>query len=262
MTLDSANNAWKITENANSILRVTITGSTTIPAISVPSQDSLTFTYSSFSPNRYTATANSLQIYANGYDDRYLVSTSGRSDGPTSTGYNNPTYAGIIGLIYPTEEIWIDDSDIDWAKFFLTRTSVVGGNGTASQRYKLYLRVRKYANFNDAYNEINLIDTYTKIIADNYFYQDNQNAQYDTDTYNINGASIQVNSNGSNYFRVDLRQVHDATATYSGNSSVSVYGWDFNGDIVVRFGRVNNGYSLFGPGGLQVYQGFKNYMNE
>ena len=261
MTLDSANNAWKITENANSILRVTITGSTSIPAISVPSQDSLTFSYSNYSPNRYTATANSLQPYANGYNDTYLTSTSGRSDGPTSTGYNNLTYAGIIGLIYPTEEIWIDDSDMDWTKFFSTRTRSIGGNGSASQRYQLYLRVRKYANHNDAYNETNLIETYTKLIASNYFFEDNANSQYDTDTYNLNGTSIQVNSNGSNYFRVDLRQIHDGTATYNGFSSVGIYGWDFNGSIVVRFGAVNNGYSLFGPGGLQVYQGFKNYMN-
>ena len=261
MTLDSANNAWKITENANSILRVTITGSTSIPAISVPSQDSLTFSYSNYSPNRYTATANSLQTYAIGYNDTYLTSTSGRSDGPSSTGYNNLTYAGIIGLIYPTEEIWIDDSDMDWAKFFLTRTRSIGGNGSASQRYQLYLRVRKYANHNDAYNETNLIETYTKLIANNYFFEDNANPQYDTDTYNLNGTSIQVNSNGSNYFRVDLRQIHDGTATYNGFSSVGIYGWDFNGSIVVRFGRVNNGYSLFGPGGLQVYQGFRNYMN-
>jgi len=261
MTLDSTNNAWRITENANSILRLTITGSTTIPAISVPSQDLLNFSYSSYSPNRYTATADSYQPYANGYNDTYLTSTSGRTDGPTSTGYNNLTYAGIIGLIYPTEEIWIDDSDMDWAKFFLTRTRSIGGNGSASQRYQLYLRVRKYANHSDAYNETNLIETYTKLIANNYFFQDNANPQYDTDTYNLNGTSIQVNSNGSNYFRVDLRQIHDGTATYNGYSSVDVYGWDFDGNIVVRFGRVNNGYSLFGPGGLQVYQGFRNYMN-
>ena len=261
MTLDSANNAWKITENANSILRVTITGSTSIPAISVPSQDSLTFTYSSVSPNRYTETADVTQPYASGTDTRYLVSTSGRSDGPSSTGYNNPTYAGIIGLIYPTEEIWIDDSDMDWAKFFLTRTNLIGGGGSASQRYRLYLRVRKYANHSDAYNETNVIQTYQKLLADNYFFQDNSNPAYDTNTYNINGTSIQVNSNGSNYFRVDLLQDHQGSATYNGYSNVVIAGFDFNGSIVVRFGAVNNGYSLFGPGGLQVYQGFRNYMN-
>jgi hypothetical protein len=260
MTLDSTNNAWRITENANSILRLTITGSTTIPAVSFVYTDTLDFTYSSFGANRYTATANSYQPYANGYDDRYLVSTGGRSDGPIYTGNNNSTYAGIIYLENPTEEFWIDDSQMDWAKFFLTRTHTVGGNGSASQRYKLYLRVRKYANFNDAYNQTNLIDTYTKIIADTYFYQNNANSQYDTDTYNINGTSIQVNSS-YNWFRVDLRQIHDATAAYSGYSSVGLYGWDFNGTITVRFGKVNNGYSLFGPGGLQVYQGFRNYMN-
>jgi hypothetical protein len=33
------------------------------------------------------------------------------------------------------------------------------------------------------------------------------------------------------------------------------------GDIFVKFGRVNNGYSVFSPGGLQVYQGVRNYMN-
>jgi hypothetical protein len=100
------------------------------------------------------------------------------------------------------------------------------------------------ANFNDAYNQTNLIDTYTKIIADTYFYQNNANSQYDTDTYNINGTSIQVNSS-YNWFRVDLRQIHDATAAYSGYSSVDLYGWDFNGTITVRFGKVNNGFSLF-----------------
>ena len=34
-----------------------------------------------------------------------------------------------------------------------------------------------------------------------------------------------------------------------------------NTDIYAKFGRVNGGYSVFSPGGLQVYQGFRNFLN-
>jgi hypothetical protein len=261
ITLDSTNNVFKITQNANSVLRVAITGSTTIPSIAIASQDFLDFTYSY--GNRYNVTADwSLgQSYANQTSNVYLTSTGGRSDGPSSTGYNNPTYAGIIGLIYPTEEIWIDDSEIDWTQFFLSQTRTLLGNGFVDQRYKLYLRVRKFANHNDAYTESNVIETFERLIADNFYYEESPTTTYNTDSRNVNGTSIQVNSNGNNYFRVDLYQQQQGNVFANTYGNVSAAGFDFNGTIKVRFGQINNGYSLFGPGGLQVYQGLKNYMN-
>jgi len=32
-------------------------------------------------------------------------------------------------------------------------------------------------------------------------------------------------------------------------------------DVTFKYGRVGNGYSIFSPGGIQVYQGIRNYIN-
>jgi hypothetical protein len=87
------------------------------------------------------------------------------------------------------------------------------------------------------------------------------------DIRNVFGATIQATGGGGintvglpTIYRVEIYQQWSAS-----NDAVGAFGSITlrrpAGNIVVRYGRVSNGYSVLSPGGLQVYQGFRNYMN-
>ena len=257
--MDSTNNAFTFTENSTSKLRMAITGSTNIPDIAITSQDSITYTHTG--TNRYSIATTGGNTYNSGGDsNRILTATSGRGDGPVNLGYAG---TGIIFLQYPTEEIWVDTSDINPDIFFMSQINTVDSGDSNSftyQTYTLDLRVRKFANYTDANAGTNVITTYTRRLAEL------TRLQYAADpspaeTINVNGASIEVTS-ASNWFKVDLVQ-NMQTIVYEGPLSSfnsTTFGNDFDGAIIVRFGQIGNGYSILGPGGIQVYQGFRNYM--
>jgi hypothetical protein len=257
--MDSTNNAFTFTENSTSKLRLAITGSTNIPDISITSQDIITYTHTG--TNRYSIATTGANTYNSGGDsNRILTATSGRGDGPVTTG-NAGT--GIIFLQYPTEEIWVDTSEINADIFFMSLLNNVDtgdANSFTYQTYTLDLRVRKFADYTNANAETNVITTYTRRLAELTRLQSG-NEPTATDTINVNGASIEVTS-ASNWFKVDLVQ-NMQTIVFEGGTSImasSTFGADFDGAIIVRFGQIGNGYSILGPGGIQVYQGFRNYM--
>ena len=257
--MDSANNAFTFTENSTSKLRMAITASTNIPDISITSQDTVTFTYTG--TNRYSIATTGANTYNSGGDsNRILTATSGRGDGPVNLGYAG---TGIIALTNPTEEIWVDTSEINADIFFMSVLNDVDTGDASSftyQTYTLDLRVRKFADYTNANAETNVITTYTRRLAELTRLQSG-NEPAPTDTINVNGASIEVTSAG-NWFKVDLIQ-NMQTIVFEGGTSImasSTFGEDFDGAITVRFGQIGNGYSILGPGGIQVYQGFRNYM--
>lgn len=257
--MDSTNNAFTFTENSTSKLRMAITASTNIPDIAITSQDSITYTHTG--TNRYSITTTGPNTYNSGGDsNRILTATSGRGDGPVNLGYAG---TGIIFLQYPTEEIWVDTSEINADIFFMSLLNNVDTGDASSftyQTYTLDLRVRKFADYNDANAGTNVITTYTRRLAELTRLQSGDEFA-PTDTINVNGASIEVTS-ASNWFKVDLVQ-NMQTIVFEGGTSImasSTFGADFDGAITVRFGQIGNGYSILGPGGIQVYQGFRNYM--
>jgi hypothetical protein len=261
MTLDSANNVWRIVENSNNQLRLAITGSTSIPPIAISSTDTVTFTRTS--TQTAIAQADNPNIPVNQTNTVVLSPSSGRGDTCASQGY---TGTGIVGLIYPTEEIWVDVSEMTPALFdsCVNVSSNDGFDDYVFGKYLLQLRVRKYANCTDAENDTNVMQTYTKDIAEiiEMYSYSNGGLYLSNNQVSVSDTTVQVNSN-NNYFRIDLIETSEAYVSPGSyqNQTTSAIINRFNGSIVVRFGRVDNGYSVFGPGGLQVYQGVKSYLN-
>jgi hypothetical protein len=83
----------------------------------------------------------------------------------------------------------------------------------------------------------------------------------------IFGATISAAGQGgintpgnANWYRVELNQNWYIEAN-GGSFDSQIFARRPASDIFVKFGRVSNGYSVFSPGGLQVYQGNRNYLN-
>jgi hypothetical protein len=76
------------------------------------------------------------------------------------------------------------------------------------------------------------------------------------------GINTPAPGSPGNWYRVELRQIWQLQAvSYNPNGEAYIVANRPASDIFAKFGRVSNGYSVFSPGGLQVYQGVRNYMN-
>jgi hypothetical protein len=76
----------------------------------------------------------------------------------------------------------------------------------------------------------------------------------------MSSAGINTDTGQANWYRVEILQSWTGTIVAGSDFDTIVLRRPLS-NIQVRFGRVGNGYSVFSPGGLQVYQGFRNYMN-
>jgi hypothetical protein len=173
---------------------------------------------------------------------------------------------GIIGLVYATEEISIDSETFP-SIFGVINSSVYTGNSYA--QYTCTLRVRRFPTSTDALNQTNMNTTFGDkqvLVAKAEFgsiagsVYENSRQVYGATVEASGPGGINTDINQSNWYRVEILQSWTGTIV-AGDDFDSIILSRPASNIQVRFGRVGNGYSVFSPGGLQVYQGFRNYMN-
>jgi hypothetical protein len=263
-TLRLGANAQRISiSEANSvdtIDRVRLDASLSIPTITVSDTGSINWSNS-----------GAQLAYVNGQDatpyeygeTEYVLGDGG--------GYNYGYGWGIVGLQYGSEEIFIESEAFPPLSNIIQGS--VGGFGVDDTIYGYWncsMRVRKYPTATDAVNQTNQDMTYgTKDVLVAYReYRFNQlNTDNNIDRSEVFGATVPASGQGgintpgnANWYRIEIKQSWYAEA--GGNSFDNYIGiYRPVVDIFVKFGRVSNGYSVFSPGGLQVYQGVRNYMN-
>jgi hypothetical protein len=173
---------------------------------------------------------------------------------------------GIIGLVYATEEIGIDPDTFP-SIFGVINSSVYTGNAYA--QYTCTLRVRRFPTATDALNLTNMNTTFGDkqvLVAKAEFGStagvtyENSRQVYGATVEAAGPGGINTDINQANWYRVEILQSWNGTVV-AGDEFDSIVLSRPASNIQVRFGRVGNGYSVFSPGGLQVYQGFRNYMN-
>jgi hypothetical protein len=182
---------------------------------------------------------------------------------------------GIIGLVYASEEIFVESESFPNIDNTITGYSAFEVGSEVEGYYSATLRVRKFPTSNDALNQTNADAVYgdkQAIVAYKQFRHNAMDSDRNIDKSQVFGATFPADGPGGintpapggagNWYRVELRQIWDIQV-YSPNPNGSAYVVANRpaDNIFVKFGRVSNGYSVFSPGGLQVYQGVRNYMN-
>ena len=250
----------------DSIDRVRVDSSLDIPTITVSSTGSLRWD---------AAGQNLLTIYDTSYPTFSQINTNFDTPDYSPTHPAVSGVYGIIGLIYAAEEIFVEsesfpniDSTIDGYAAFEVNSEVEG-------YYSATLRVRKFPTDTDAFNETNADVEYgdkQAIVAYKQFRHNAMDSDRNINKSQVFGATFPADGPGGintpapgspgNWYRVELRQIWDIqvySPTPYGDAYIVANRPADN--IFVKFGRVSNGYSVFSPGGLQVYQGVRNYMN-
>ena len=266
-TLRLASNAQKIiisqATTQDSIDRVIIDASTSIPTISVTDTGSLNW-------------ANSGQqlAYVNGQDATpYAYGETGFIR-PEGCSFNQGFGCGIIGLVYGAEEIFIESENFPNIEDTITGVSALGfGADSVYGYWNCTLRVRKYPTGADALALTNQDMTYgtkTALVAYKEFRDVGGSFSEGINRSEIFGATFPADGPGgintpapggaANFYRVELNQNWYIEAN-GGNFESQIFARRPYTDIFAKYGRVSNGYSVFSPGGLQVYQGVRNYMN-
>ena len=142
-------------------------------------------------------------------------------------------------------------------------SGVIENDDGVDATYRLTLVAEKYANYTDAANRTNIIQTYKSTIVENKLKKPaGETFTYADYSFGLSGGGFQVDSN-ANWFYVYLEQYVDC-ATTNGvptEDSALIYMSDFGGTVKVQFGRVDSGFSQLAPAGLQVYTGVRTYMN-
>ena len=250
----------------DSIDRVRLDSSTDIPAITVSSTGSLYWS-------------------AAGQDLLTVYDTSNPNFTAINSGFNTPNGSpthpavsyvyGIIGLIYAAEEIWIESEAFPNIDNTIVGQSAFEYGSEVAGYYNATLRVRKFPTSTDALNETNADATYgdkQALVAYREFRHNQLDSDRNLDKSQIFGATMPADGPGGintpapgspgNWYRVELRQLWQLQAVSPNpNGEAYIVARRPASDIFAKFGRVSNGYSVFSPGGLQVYQGVRNYMN-
>jgi hypothetical protein len=273
-TLRLGSSAQKISitqqSTIDSIERLSIDASTSLPAISIASVGELGYS----NANELLASANQTSP-TNAYGDTGWQTAN---YSPTHPAYSG--VYGIIGLIYGEEEIFVEPEN-----FPDIETTIVGalgaeGNSFVRGFWECKLRVRRFPTSTDAVNQTNVDTTFgingviENTIAFREYAEYANNPDANINSVEVYGCTIPVTGGGgitqegpAKFYRVEIIQVWglDAYADtpegipFSGTANIIARRPASN--ITVKFGRVNGGYSVFSPGGLQVYQGFRNYLN-
>jgi hypothetical protein len=269
-TLKLASNAQAITitqqSTIDSIDRVKIDASTSLPGIVLANTGSL--------------------YWSNAGETLGSIVSNGTGANPIgTTGYvtpdgspSHPAYSGvygIIGLVYGEEEIFVE------AENFPSITgTITGGAGLDIGSYiygkwQCNIRVRRFPTSTDAVNQTNVDTTYgvagvnEQILAFKELQIYAQQSQFNIDNTQVYGCTIPVTGGGgittegpARWYRVEIIQSWELDLYKEGDRGIiSVRAQRPASNINVKFGRVNGGYSVFSPGGLQVYQGVRNYLN-
>jgi hypothetical protein len=242
------------TNSVDYLDRLRINADLTIPAVSV--SDTGSIGYSNNSQYLATVYGTDPQPYADGN-----VTDLGAYGG-INYGYGY----GIIGLQYASEEIFVE------SETFPNINNVLSGDDGGDYilgYWQCYMQVSRYPTGTDAQNQTNIDTTYgyngyeTVLLASSYLEQ--YGGGTPSEINSIYGGTVKAPGGGgintlgtAKWYRVEIIQYYSLWA--NGNYSYIRCRRPAN-DILVKYGRVGNGYSIFSPGGIQVYQGFKNYMN-
>ena len=256
--LNAAGSPGLIVTEANpidSFDRLRINSDLTIPAIQVSDTGSIGYYNSSQQLGLVYGYANPNYI-----NDQY---------GPVLGDYGGINYGagyGIIGLQYASEEIFVEAEALPGLSNVLTGDD--GGDQILGY-WDCYLRVRRFPTMQDAANETNVDNTFgyygEQLVLLASCYLEQFGGGTPTEYNNKYGGTIKapggggINTLGSaKWYRVEIVQYY---YLYAQGSYAYIRARRPAGDIVVKYGRVGNGYSVFSPGGVQVYQGIRNYMN-
>jgi hypothetical protein len=236
---------------------VRIDASTTIPAI--VASDTATIDYANAGQNVGGITGIDGSSDADFIDTGFVLGSGGVYQLQTGE-------FGIIGLIYANEEIGIESSA------FPNITNVISDfvyQGSSYSEYNCYLRVRRFPTEADAVAQTNVDTVFgdKQILVAQVKYGKTGGVVY-VDDKKIFGATVEAPGPGgintgtgaANWYRVEIQQTWSSSG-YNLDQFDSVSLNRPASQIQVRYGRVANGYSVLSPGGLQVYQGFRNYMN-
>ncbi len=211
--------------------RLRINADLTIPAINVSDTGSINY-------------SNNNEIIAQliGNDPPgYISSQYGPVLGDGGSNDYGTGYFGIIGLIYGTEEIFVE------AEQFPAITSVLSGNANGDYVFgywDCYLKVRRFPTFADAINETNVDVTYgfggeESVLIASSFYE--ELGYTPTEYNNIYGGTIKAPGGGgintpgtAKIYRVEIVQSYyiESLGQYS-----SIVVRRPNGMIQVKFGR-------------------------
>jgi hypothetical protein len=258
--IDSTNKKISITDNATGIERVRIDPSTSIPPLTVSDTASIDYNHNT-GPYVGQITSNAYSSFGQEYTE---LGTGGSSQYGTG-------YFGIIGLIYGNEEIWVDTSDIP------DISGCVSGEWFANEEIfgsmGLWLKVQQYSTSQDAIDQTNRTDSWEILIAERTFYGYTYYS-YPVSYTNKYGGTVAARGGGSGntqgtaiWYRIEIIQRfwgYGYGGQNNGNQQIDggyVQFFQYTGNVKVKYGRVGNGYSIFSPGGLQVYQGVRQYLN-
>jgi hypothetical protein len=263
-TLRLGANAQRISiseaNSVDSIDRVRIDSSLSIPAITVSDTGSLNW-------------ANSFQqvgiLYGNAYTPYTQIDTDFDLADGGSNQYGTGVF-GIIGLQYGNEEIFVESEAFPFIGDTIFGQSALEYGSEVYGYYNATLRVRRFPTSTDALNQTNADSTYgdkTAQLCYKEFRHNQLDGDRNLDKSQVYGATFPAQGGGgintpgvAYWYRVEIRQIWYLQID-GGNVDAYIYAKRPFSDIYVKFGRVSNGYSVFSPGGLQVYQGVRNYMN-
>jgi hypothetical protein len=227
-----------------------------VPEIAIPSSDTTTFTGAGNTLATYTATGGG----TGGSINFEWLTAAGRGDTAGGTAYNTGT--GIIGLIYPNEELWVETA-LTTAHFASTVGFITGLEGTsdsATISISFNLKITKFATWSDADANINILETYNTYLGGNFV-----TLVAGTQTANpfamTNIPGIRVNGNNQ-YFRIALTATGYYSLTNSNanapNPTTTISRPSTN--ITIRFGAVTNAKTTVTPVGIQAYASSRNFM--
>jgi hypothetical protein len=263
-TLRLASNAQKIVisqaSTQDSIDRVIIDASTDIPIITVSDTGSLNWANS----GQQFGYINGESTPSYAYGETGMVTPQGCS-------YNQGYGCGIIGLVYGAEEIFIESEYFPDIENTISGQSALGFGGDSVYGYwNCTLRVRKFPTGADAAAQTNQDVAYgdrTTLVAYKEFREVGGSFEQNINRSEIFGATLPADGQGgintpgnANWYRVEINQTWYIEAN-GNNFDSQIFARRPAADIFAKYGRVSNGYSVFSPGGLQVYQGVRNYMN-
>jgi hypothetical protein len=251
--------------NSDTIDRVRIDASTNIPAITATDTGSLNW-------------ANSGQLLGQVFSDDEPSNEGGSTGYLLADGGSNQYGTGVFGIIglqYGEEEIFVEPENFPNIESVIT--GITADSGYIYGNWGCSIRVRRFPSDTDAINQTNVDTTYgfNGVIEQPLAYREvleyANSSQSNIDETEVYGCTIPAQGGGginqagtARWYRVEILQYWNIEAyeDEGGRTGFArVTARKPAGDIFVKFGRVNNGYSVFSPGGLQVYQGVRNYLN-
>jgi len=229
--------------NVDSLDRVRINADLTIPAITLADTQSLTY-------------SNNNQTIFEVYD----------TDSPpnNNTDITQTATQGVVtSITYAKEEVFVEPEN-----FPNLGTLFTGDCSNGDALVQFFMKAIRYPSEADANNNTNGTVVGQVLVASAYREISGGTAE---DTNRVYGGTIQLTGPGgintqtspvtATFYRIQLIISAEARNDDGGGQSSVLRVRRPSSDVTFKYGRVGNGYSIFSPGGIQVYQGIRNYIN-